>query len=321
MAVQKRIAQLGIAKQTAKGTAATAPTYTIGLTGGNVYSAEIEQSDLNTSWSARGLQGHDRISVVPGVGAEAPALPKSIGLLLMLALGSDTVVGLGPYTHKFVPSSALPYHTVFGLYGAEKAAVADCKMNSLEFSWDKTGALKVKFDQVGRTLDFASAWTIGATAEQVSGGLLKGVGGTFQVGGVSATVVSGSIKIENSVDAIIASASTTPDDVFEGDVKCGVSLTIVPDDMTQFRRVVTGTTNGTAVQSTPVYGAIDLKWVLDANTDLAFNAPRAAFMTSMPDVAPEGGAAEITLEGACAIPTGSPFDPFSFTLRNNVATY
>lgn len=320
MSLAKRISQLGIAKQSAKGTPATVPVYTIGLTSGQVAKAEISQDDLNTSWSSRGLVGQDRISVIPGVDFEAVAMPNSIGLLLLLACGAVTTTGTTPKQHVFKPASSVPYATFFGLYDAVKDAISDCKIDSLELSWDKTGAVKVKVTAMGIVYDFANTWVIGSTAEFAQANLLKGVGGVFQVNTVTARVTGGSIKIDNQVAPVIASYATTPDEIAIGDVKCEVSLTIVPDDLLLFRTVYTGTAAGTTAQSIAEFGSVDLKWVLDANNDLAFNAPNIIFATDFPDVDPNGGPAEITLSGVCAM-TPAAAEPFSFTLHNAVTSY
>ena len=321
MGIQKRISQLGIAKQTAKGAAATTPLYTIGLTGGQAYNAEVSEDDLNTSWSSRGLQGRDRISVVPGADFEAVAMPKSLGLLLLAACGVDTVTGTAPYSHKFTPGTTLPWMTLFGSLGVEKAALSDQKIDSLELSWDKTGAVKLKAKAMGRSIDFTSAWVPAATGEQVGGGVFKGAGGVFSVLGATARVTAGTIKIENKLDAVVASSSVTPDEIFEADVACSVSLTIVPDDTTLFRSVITGTGTGTSVSAKPLFGALDLKWVMDVSNDLEFVASNVNFACQMPTVDPNGGAAELSLEGVCVVASGSPSDPFAITLRNSVATY
>jgi hypothetical protein len=131
--------------------------------------------------------------------------------------------------------------------------------------------------------------------------------------GQSARVVSGSIKLENNLSAVVASYSVTPDTVAEAMVKCDVSLTIVPDDLSMFRQVVTGTTSGTTAASEPLYGAVDLKFIHNATTDLEFTAAQTKCAVKMPDVDPAGGAAEIALEGSVA-------STFQFVLRNAVAT-
>ncbi len=319
MGIQKRLAQVGLAKQTAKGTPAAAPTYTVGLVSGKAYDADIEQSELNTSWSTRGLAAMDRISVIPGADFELVAMPNSLGLLLMLALGADVVTGTSPYSHAFTPAETLPWVSLFGLYGADKSEISDAKIDSLELMWEKSGALKVKVKIMGMTFAFDSSWVIGSTGEQVASGAFRGNGGTFDVLGASARVISGSIKIENQTSAIVASHSVTPDDIFEGDVKCAISLTVVPDDFALFRTIITGTSSGTAVQAAPLYGDVTTKWIVDASTDLTFDAPKASFLTHLPDVDPNGGAAEVTIEAVALINGALP--PFTLTLRNAVATY
>lgn len=319
MGVQSRIAQLGFAKQTVKGTPIASPAYVIGLTGGTNYDVTFDQKELDTSWSTRGIEGHDRISVVSGAAADFVAMPASLGLILLLALGTDVVTGSGPYVHTFTPAASLPYATVFSLYGTVKTAMADSKIDSLELSWDKTGALAVKATFMGDAIDFASTWT-GGTNERVQGNLLKGVGGTFTVNGVAARVESGSIKISNNLTPVIASYSTTPDEMFEGQVKCETSVVISPDDLNLFRWAVTGSTSGTAVQSTAVYGALDLSFKVDATHSIEFTATNVATTVQTPTVNPSGGPAKLTAAGDCAIPAGGGA-PFTFVLTNAVATY
>jgi hypothetical protein len=319
--VQKRLSQLGLAKQVGKGTAKTAPDYTVGLTGGNVYGAEIEESELDTTWSDRILQGHDRTAIMPASEADLVATPKMIGLLLLAVHGAMATTGsASPYAHTVTPATSLPWLTLFGSYGADKVAMADSKIDSIELSWEKTGALKVKFKSMGRTFTFDSAWVIGSTAERISAGVLSGVGGTFTVGGTSARVVSGSIKIENGLEAITASYSETPDELAEAEIKCSVSLTIVPDDFTLFREVVTGSTSGTTPSAFPVYGEVTTEFITDANNDLTFTSSRVKYATKMPDVDPAGGAAEIVLEGEVVDSTDGSA-AWSFLLHNSVPTY
>ena len=312
MTVQKRIAQFGLAKQTAKGTAATSPTYVIGLAGGSVYDAEISENELNTTWSDRLLAGHERIETIPGQEADFIVTPKMIGLILFAALGADAVTGTGPYVHTLTPSNTIPWMTVFGSYGTDKATIADAKIDSVELSWDKSGAVKGKLKSMGRTLTFASTWT-GGTAEGVVGNTFSGNGGVFTVAGTTARVVSGSIKIENGLAAVTAAYSTTPDEIVEAMVKCDVSLTIVPDDLTLFRTTVTGSSSGTTAQSAPQYGAVDLKF-LNGTNSLEFTASQTKYAVKMPDVDPAGGAAEVAFEGSVA-------QSFAFILTNSVATY
>jgi hypothetical protein len=317
--LQKRLAQAGFAKQTGKGAAATAPEYVVGLAGGSLFTTEISENDLDTTWTNRVLQGHDRESVVPGLDGELVAMPKSLGVLLLGALGAPATTGVGPYTHAYTPTSDLPWLTIFSTYASTKQAVVDAKIDKIEFSWEKTGALKCAVTVLGCTITFDSTWT-GGTTEQVANGVLKGNGGTFQIDGASARVTGGSITIENALEPIVASYSVTPDEIAEGAVAITTSLTVVPDDLAMFRSVLTGSAGGTAVQADSHYGALSVGFLGAAGAALDVDASHVRFLTEMPEVDPSGGAAEITLEGAVADP-GDGTDPFTVTLTNDVATY
>lgn len=319
MGVQSRIAQLGMAKQSAKGTAATAPTYVVGVTGGNVFDVTISQKELDTSWSTRGVEGYDRESAVSAVKADLVAMPSTLGMLLLAACGADAVTGSGPYVHTITPANSLPWMTFFGLYGADKYLMSDSKVDELELTWNTTGALALKLTTMGDAIVFASTWT-GGTNERVGGGLLKGVGGTFNVNGSAARVESGSIKISNKLVPVIASYSTTPDDMFESQISCTTSVVLVPDDMTLFRAAVTGTTTGTTVLSTATSGALDLLFKIDASHSVEFTANNVAYTVGAPSVSPAGGPAKLTMAGDCVITSGGSV-PFTFVVTNSIATY
>lgn len=322
-AVQTRLVQMSLAKQAAKGTPAVAPAYTVGLTGGKVYDVELTESDLDTTWDNRVLSGFDREQAIPVSDASLVAMPKSIGLLLNLALGAVATTGAASvYTHVFTVGQSLPYATVWGKIGSagDAAQLSDAKLESLEFEWDKAGACKVKAKFIGcdidTTVDFP---VVGATAEVVSSGVLKGVGGSFQIDGAAARVTGGSIKITNTLETIVTSDSITPSDVFEGKVGIEVSLKVKPDDLSTWRKVITGTANGSGINAQPFYGSFDIGFVGPNATSLDFAASKAAWSTNLPDADPNGGAAELTLAGRLVIPaTGSPI---TATLVNDVATY
>lgn len=320
-AVQQRLAQLGLAKQSAKGTAASAPTYGVGLTGGKVYDVELEESELDTTWDNRVLAGYDRISGIPMVDPGLVAMPKSVGLLLLLGMGGYSVTGAGPFTHVFTVADTLPYATLWGRYGtSDSAKVTDAKLDSLEFEWDKSGAVKIKTKFMGCGFDPSVAFpTLGAAAETVSSGVMRGNGGTFTVDGSASRVTGGSIKIENALEAIVASNSVTPDDVFEARTAIEVSLKVKPSDLLQWRKWLTGSTSGTAVAADPYYGAVSLGFTGPSSSTLTFAGTKLAWATSMPEADPSGGAAELTVTGRFVIPASG--SPLTATLVNSTTTY
>lgn len=317
MTMQKGIAQMGLAKQAAKGAAATAPTYTLGLTGGSVGGVDVEQSNLDTTWSSRGVMGVERLSVTPTAELETIATPAAIGLLLKLALGAETVTGAGPYSHAFTPGQTLPYATIFGMVGGgNKTAISDAKLDSLELSWDKTGAVRVKAGFKGCTYDMASTWAVGSTGETVaSGNTVHPGGGTFQIGGDSYLVTAGSIKFENSLEPVISSASGLPGEVMEKDSAVTISLTTMPDDVALFKLAVTGSKTGTSISTDPVFAAFNIVLNGPSGVTLTFAVASGALMAKLPDVSADGGPGEIPVE---ATVVGSP--GITVTLVNSVTS-
>jgi hypothetical protein len=317
--VQNRITLAGFAKQTAKESEATNPDYQVGINSGQVATLDIAEEDFPTTWTSRLLEGHDRISATPGASFETLAMPKSIGTLLMLALGSDTVTGSAdPWTHEFTPNNTLPYGTFFGRKDAEYYKIGDARVNELELSWELTGALKVKVTVMGCTYTFLSSAYTPVASERPVDGVLKGAGGTFTVHGESLIVKSGSIKIAQGLEPVFGSDAVLPKDVFPGLTTVDVSLTVVPENLQEFRRIVTGTTAGTSVATVPLYSTAVASFGVpgDADKSLTFTANRMRSMIAFPDTNAQGGPVELAVEGSISSPTSG--DAFSFELENDV---
>lgn len=323
MPIQDRITQVALAKQTNQSTPASSGTYQIGVNSGAVASLDITEDKLPTSWSSRLTEHHDRGTMTPGVSWEAPALPRSIGLLLKAVLGNESAAASGGnYSHVFTApdgSSALPYLTVFARRAAEYFEVDDVRIDEVELSWESTKALTVKVTGMGCAYQFRSnAYPVVTGGdERPQSGVLKGAGGQFTVNGATAVVKGGNIKISNSIEAVHGSASPLPSDIFPGGLDVTVSLDIVPDDLTLFRTVVTGSPSGTSVQAVPEYGQVYCSWLVDANASLSFEGARVKFMTDFPETNAEGGPVEISLEGEVA--NDLSVEPFTFTLINSVS--
>lgn len=318
MAIQDRITQIALAKQVAQNSAAASGEYHIGVNSGAVAALEITEDDLPTTWASRLLEGHDRSMVVPRANFETMGMPKTIGLLLAAALGDETFQAGPPHTHTFKTGDTLPYLTVFARRDAEYYKLSDLRIDELEIAWENTKAITVNVTSMGCKYEFLAAPYAGGTDERPGSGVLRGAGGTFKVNGSSVTVKSGSIKISNGLAAVHGSADVQPEDVFPAMQRVEVSLTIVPANLAEFRRVATGTTNGTALSGDPLYGSCELMFKNGTNT-LTFNGNNVRFLCEFPETNAEGGPVELALEGAIANdPTGS--DPFSFVLENDVAS-
>ena len=325
MPIQKITAVSGIAKQSAKGTLAANPTFAHGVSGGQQISVEPAQSPLEVTSGKRAATNVIREGVKNGGNIESPAYLKSLGLYLLGALGTDTVTGTGPYVHTF-STGDLPYLSLFSKgIGATIQAIRDCKVDELTLKWDgsKPVELSVKFQ--GTVFSYPATFNAG-TDESGSESFLVPLGGSFQLDTLGSTLVSarvtkGELTIKNNVDTIDPAASIESDDVFEGIQEHELKLTIVPDDLAEFRKVVTGSANGSSVSATVPVGSVALTFKENAGTgSLSVTGSKVAFMTKFPDADPKGGAVELELSGIAVVPTGGT-SPLTYALTNAQASY
>lgn len=316
--IQSRITQVLLSKQVSLGSPAASGDYRIGVKSGQVATVDIAEDGIGQTWSSRINEGQDRGDVNPGSSFETVAMRKSLGLLLLAALGTDTPSGSSPArSHVFTVGDVLPYLTVHSRKGAEYHTVGDCRLDELEISWEGVKAVTASATFMGCSIAFGGTSEVGAVAdERPKDGVLKGCGGTFTVDGQTAIIKSGSVTISNGLSQVHGSGSPLPSDVYPAGVTISFSLVIVPADTTLFRRVVTGTTNGTVVQCRPVIGTASCSFS-DGTHTLELASDQLAFMTSFPDTSAEGGPVEVTLEGT--VVAGS--NAFKATLVNDVTNY
>lgn len=145
-----KIYELGIAKQTGMGVAATAAAFKTRVTGGDVAPLSNVQKLAET--------GRNRLSRVlfkASAGVDGnPALAvreKLAGLFLWGALGTKSVTGIAdPWTHTITPANVLPYFTIWRMFGDmvwEK--FIDCKFAQLEMVSEAEQALSMTATIVG----------------------------------------------------------------------------------------------------------------------------------------------------------------------------
>jgi len=312
---------LGVAKQTAKGAIAANPAFAHGLTGGGLSVAITQEADAITS-AYLAAAGAFREKAENGASIETRAWVKGLGLYLLAALGAVSTTGTGPYVHVFTLGSSLPYLTIFEKKGDNTiAAIRDCKIDELEIAWEENAPLTVSVKANGTALSFPASFT--PTVDESDGAAyFAPVGGTFKYDVDSATPVVASIKggkvaIKRGVEAKYYSGTIEAGDVHEGACVAEVSFTVEPDDLGLWRTIVTGSSSGAGVQSTPLYGSFEFTFV-NGSASLKLEANRVAFLCEMPEADPEGGAAESELSGICYRNTATPI---TATLTNQQATY
>lgn len=325
MPLQKITAIVGVAKQASAGTLAANPTFAHGLMGGSPVQVEPQQAALEVTAGKRATYNVVRDTVNNGADIQAPAYMKSLGLWLLGALGTDSVTGTGPYVHTY-STGDLPYLSIFtkGL-GSSNEGIRDCKVDELSLKWDGSKPVEVSVKAVGTVFSYPSTFTP-TTDETGAEAFLVPVGGTFQIDVLGSTlatarVISGELTIKNNVSPIDPSASIEAIDVWEGVQEHSLKLTIVPDDLAEFRKTVTGGAAGTSVAAVAPTGSVSLVFKENNGTgQLAVTGSKVAFLTSFPDADPKGGAIEIELAGIAVMPAGGTA-PLVYALTNQQASY
>lgn len=325
MPVQKGLQVVGLAKQASKGTAATNPDFAHGVEGGTVGGIGITQERAPLTSAARATGYIERNESEGGGGSFTfRAHPKTIGLYLFAALGAKGVTGAGPYTHTFTDSTALPYVTLFGKYGGSIIhSIEDCRLDTLEFSWEEAGTVKVEATLMGTIPDFSATFT--AVVDETTDAYFQAAGGTYKMDTDSGTPVTarikgGKISIKNQAEPVRLSASIIPDEWMEGNVEIDWELTVVTDtDLADWRTVVTGTSSGSAISQVPVLGSAEVQFNLGTNS-LKFTSTRVGFMTEFPEADPAGGPAELVMAGPAVVPSGGGA-VLTAVLVNSQATY
>lgn len=313
--IQKILTQAAIEAQAAKGTVITTPvTYGLGLLSGQVVTTPIESEyeDLTlpgTTSSDRFAPAINRLKVQPGTSFSTRAHARSLALLMRLALGTDTTTGAGPFTHTETPAIALPYFGVWATFGPtnERIRLNDAKVDSLKLSWDETSPLEVELAALGCGLTFdPGALTV--TNDETVRDVIGPIGGTlqFDVGGTSLAaepISAGEVEISNNLEPIFLSSAINPDDIAEGEQTVEGTLTIKPNDLDEWQRILTGTAGGTTLRTSTLYGSFSILQQIDASNRLTMTANRVEFLTDFPESDPGGGAAELTLAFRVVRPT------------------
>lgn len=322
MPLQKRIAGVGLSKQTAKGSPVAAATFGLGVRGGSVFNVELAQENDAITFSSRISAYDNRTGVNPGASVATRAWPRSMGLLLYGALGAISTSGAGPYTHTITPGATLPYLTHFAQLDTEYFKLQDSKINTLTISWTERGPVEVEYELLGTIATlYTASYTV--TNDESQQNRFIPPGGVFQVDGkdaspATASIVGGRISIQNNLVPIPLSASVVPDDIMEAEAMIEYELRLMPTDTVLWRELTTGASAGTAPTGFEVYGSASSKFTISASEDMTLAATKVAFLGDYPEADPSGGPAEVTVVGRVKKPAGAAF---TATVINATASY
>jgi hypothetical protein len=312
----------GIARQAAKGTLETNPTFAHGLAGGGLAVDPSQEPDKLTS-AYLSAAGAFRDKIENGFSIETRAFQKAIGLYLYAIMGGLSTTGEGPYVHTITLGSSNPYLSAFEKkYGPMHFGLRDCKLDELSLEWEENKPVVVKLKGMGTVLSFPVSFTP-TVDETDTDDYYTPVGGTFKLDLDSATpavvpVRAGKFTIKRGVETPFFSGAIEAGDANEGACSAEASLTIRPDDLTVWRNALTGATNGASIMTTPQYGSAEVTFVAGSDS-LKIAGSHIAFLCDLPEADPEGGAVDCELAGEAFRGTGTT--PLTFTLTNTQASY
>ena len=333
MAINPSIGIAGAAIQIDRDTAATKPTFVHGLTGGSPFgvSRSIESTPISCGNRAPSDARVASIEVAPSV--ETVAFPDALGLYLLAALGkveSKPVADKqGLYEHVFTMGDKLPYVTLWSQVGTDNFTRADgCKCSELELSATGTEHIGVTASFMGIDAEVGIDGIPGNVAPSCYGGKYTTVDNTFKLDAASETpvdalVAEASFKFTNGTSALTSLGRVTPRDIADGNLSVGVTVTTIPDDITQYKKMVTGSDSSTKITGKVVMGSVYAKFLHTDNPDwyIEVSVDHVPFTADYPSVDPEGTEGTIQFSSDAAIITAQGESPVTVTMRNGVESY
>lgn len=335
MAINPSIGLVGAALQTNRDTPATQPTFLHGLTGGTPFAASRSIANTPVACGTRAPSDArvDTIEVNPSV--ESLCYPDVLGLYLYSALGSVTSsedtdgAGTGYYRHVFKMGSALPYLTLWSQVGVDNFTEADgCKCSELQMSATGNEHLAMTASFIGIDAKVGIDAIPGSLTPSCYDGKYTTTDCTFKLDAASETptdalVSEASFTLSNNTSALTSLGRVTPRDIADGNLSAGVSVTTIPDDITQYKKMVTGSESSTQISGKVVMGSVYAKFMHseDEKMTLEVEYKHVPFTADYPSVDPEGAEGTIQFTADAAIITDPAESPVTITLVNKVESY
>ena len=327
--INTSIGLIGVALQANRATPATEPEYVHGLTGGQPFKLdrEVESDDVSCGVRA-GTDSHVE-SITPGLDFETYGYSDVLPLYYYGAMGNIASSATGSlHKHIVTLGSLLPYLTFWGRIGSEFTKVSGCKVDQLEMEFEGNSPLEFGVTVLGMEDTLNLAGFPGETDPSCFDGYYVPTGGSFKfdtAGGtpVAAPVTAGSLTLANSASAVRVAGSVKPGDIEEGKLTSSGSITVKPQDMGDYYKMVTGSASGTTSTGVMVYGSFEWNFKHSKNSDhtMKVTATNVPFTADFPDVDPAGGAAEVEFSFGDIGVTAPGGSPVTIEFVNGVASY
>jgi hypothetical protein len=314
--VSGNVGWLGIAKQTAKGTAAASPTFKNPFSGGSIAPTHATDS-LEETDSSR-----DRgVTYVTETGVEGdPELyvrKSSIGMYLYSALGAVSTSGTTNYTHTITPATALPYMTMWRNIGDLLwERFEDCMVSSINITADTHGPLTATLGVMGRKSVRLTSAPAGAAVDSATVFNYNNAAVNF-AGGATALVANFDLTIDNNA-SLQSTDDSVPYDVVPGLREVSLGFDMIFEDLTTYNNFHYGGPAGTAQTPNMYTTSATFTFTQSANEEIVFDLPSLA-IEEFPVDPDTGGDPIVVAVRATAQRSGSPV--VTATVKNQTATY
>lgn len=325
------IAQFGVALQKDELTPCKNPSFVHGLTGGTPFHFERTIDTISVACGTRANSGAyaNEINTDPSI--ETLAYHEVAPLYAYGALGQieTTQVKAGLYKHKITLGTLLPSLTIFGQEGIDNFnTVQGCKVDELEISFEGSEPLNFGVNLQGCHQEFLDDTPFLGLTPACYTGYYRPTGGVFRIDTAGdrpedAIISSGNLTISNDCEKQRSAESIEPKRISMGKNTASVSMEVLVDDITPYRKMVTGKKDGIVAKQDIVYGSYYWEFTHSEHEDwkLIVEGYRVPFAGEMPDVDPEGnsGSIEFTSEDSYVDKVGD--SPVTITFYNDVPDY
>lgn len=330
------IGMVGVALQDGD-TPASQPQFKHGLTGGGLVSPErtVEQKSVACGLRANASNGAYVSEVNMAVDFETLGYMDVLPLYFLAAMGDITSSPVeeksGYYKHVIKLGSVLPLLTFWGQLGDTSQAtvheVDGSKIDTLSLSFEGNAPLDIGITAAGIDAKLFQSWS-GVTSPSCFDGYFVPTGGTFKIDTASqtpqdVTVTQGNFELSNNLEPKRGAGQVIASLLAEGKLNTSVAMTVVPDDFELMRKNLTGSASGTTVSSKIVYGSAAWHFThsedAECYLDVAFsNVP---WNFEMPEVDPEGNAAEVEFSCDDIGIASADGSPVTVTIVNKTESY
>lgn len=317
-------AWLAAAKQTAKGTIATAATFKSPFSGGNV-APVLETDRLSETDSSRDQSAaYITTSGVEG-SPEIYVRANTIGFYLFAALGTDAVSGTTNFTHTITPGNALPWLTLWRNVGGPTGlfeAYQDCQVGSIAISAEAGAPLAATIGVQGLIpTRLTTDPTLGPPAVNIDADTVFNFNNaTITLGGSSTHLVrSFELTVENNLTRQ-QTDDVTPFDISAGQREISLGFDLLFNDLTEYNKFYYGGAAGTTITPNIFTTSATFTFDLDANTSVSFSLPSIAYEEFPIEPSPGGDPIVSSVRAVAQKATGVP-NLLTAVVKNSTATY